>query len=237
VNAEADRWEVAASQCAEMAHAVMMKDGVQDVLDEILVWAVRIVPGTEEAAITTARRGRRVDTVAATGPLARESNHLQHQFGQGPCHDALWEEGIFHTADLASETRWAQYAPHAAKAGIRSVLAFRLFALDNTLGALDLYSREPDAFDEVAWRIGAILAAQASVAFRWARTGEQLGEAIENRQVIGAAVGIIIERLRVTSEQAFTLLARASQETNVKVRDLAQQVVETGEVPTLRDLT
>lgn len=227
----ADRWDTAAGLCAEMARAVLAREGVQDVLAEILQWSVRIVDGCEVAGITTARRGGRVDTAAATDPLARESDRLQNELREGPCHDALWKEATFHSPDLSTEARWARYAPAAAAAGIRSVLAFRLYTGHDTLGALDLYSTKVDAFDEVDERVGLVVASHASVAFRWAMTEQQLREAIESRQVIGAAIGLVMERSRVSADRAFALLVRASQDTNVKLRELAEQVVASGQPP------
>lgn len=221
-----------ASGFAAMARTLLAKKSVQDTLDTIVTMAVEMIDGCDYAGVTTARRGGRVDTAAATGELACRSDALQYELHEGPCHDALWEHDTFAIDDMAAETRWPNYAPRAAGLGIGSVLAFQLFTEEDSLGALDLYATRPHAFDEYACEVGLVFAAHAAVAFSWARTEVQLHEAIASRQVIGEAIGILMERRRLTSGQAFDVLARASQEFNVKLRQVAERVVETGEEPT-----
>jgi hypothetical protein len=101
------------------------------------------------------------------------------------------------------------------------------------LGALNLYASRPEAFDELAVRIAGICAAHAAVGFRWAQTAHNLRQAIASREEIGQAIGILVERLRLTPEQAFQELNRVSSHTNLKVRDLARTIVLTGRVPTV----
>jgi GAF domain-containing protein len=214
-----------------MAQELLAAESVHEVLHGVLGWSLRVVEGAEEAGISVAARGGQVRTVTATGELAATSDRLQNDLGEGPCLDALWREHPFCVPDLATETRWPRYAAEAAGAGIRSVLAFRLLADERTLGALNLFSTTPHAFDEVDREIGLIVASHAGVAFRWARTEEQLNAAIDSRQCIGEAIGMLVERFDLTPAAAFAYLARASQDTNTKLRHLAEQLVSTGVLP------
>ncbi|MGH3499895.1 MAG: ANTAR domain-containing protein [Nocardioidaceae bacterium] len=157
---------------------------------------------------------------------------MQHELGEGPCHDVLWDHHTSTVEDMAGETRWPNYSPQAAALGIGSVLAFQLSTAENTLGALNLYSTRAHAFDEPSHEVGVVFAAHAAVGLGWARTEAQLHEAIESRQVIGEALGILIERKRITSTEAFEMLSQASQDFNIKLHEVAAKVVETGEEPT-----
>ncbi|MGH3499898.1 MAG: ANTAR domain-containing protein, partial [Nocardioidaceae bacterium] len=95
----------------------------------------------------------------------------------------------------------------------------------------DLYSTRPHAFDDRSCEVGLIFAAHAAVGMSWARTEAQLHEAVESRQVIGEAIGILMERKRITSTQAFETLVGFSQHLNIKLHEVAKQVVETGAEP------
>jgi transcriptional regulator with GAF, ATPase, and Fis domain len=112
-----------------------------------------------------------------------------------------------------------------------SVMGFLLFTEDDELGALNLYSRRPHTFDEAAQRAGWILASHAAVAFSAARTHQQLGDALETRHEIGEAMGILMERYELTEDTAFKLLKKASQDHNIKLREIARRICETGEKP------
>jgi hypothetical protein len=114
---------------------------------------------------------------------------------------------------------------------VQSILALRLFIEETTLGALNLYSRRDDAFDDEARAVGAVFAAHAAVALSTAQHEAQMDEALASRDLIGQAKGILMARERVTSDKAFEMLRDASQRLNVKLRDLAERVTYTGEGP------
>lgn len=135
--------------------------------------------------------------------------------------------------DMATDERWPSYAPRAHALGIGSAMGFLLYTRERNLGALNLYGSKQNAFTEQAEHVGLLLASHAAVAFASARSDAQLQQAIATRQEIGEALGIVMERHRVTEEQAFDLLRRHSQEQNVKLRDLARRLTQTGELPDL----
>jgi transcriptional regulator with GAF, ATPase, and Fis domain len=222
-----------AAQLAQMARALLQIHSVEGTLETVVRLAVEIVYGCEHAGILTAERRGGVRTAAATGEIVYWCHNLQGQLREGPCYDALWQHQTFYAADMRADTRWPNYAPRAAAAGVGSVLGFQLSVGDDSLGALDLYSAKPRAFNQRAEKIGTIFAAQAAVAMAWAKTESNLREAIASRQAIGEACGILMERYRVTAEQAIALLRRVSQAHNIKVRALAAEISGGGEIPGL----
>jgi len=112
---------------------------------------------------------------------------------------------------------------------VESILSFRLFAEEDTMGSLNLYSTKPAAFGDEARELGAVFAAHAAVALSGARKEEQLHEALQSRDVIGQAKGLLMARQNVTSDEAFDMLRKASQRLNVKLTAIATQVVSAPE--------
>lgn len=229
---DSDTWESFGEQLAEMARDLLAQESVQQTLDRIGVHAVNLVDGCEDAGILTIDRGE-VATLSATSDLVRDSDRLQGEVGQGPCYDATrHHERVYRIRDTAHESRWPLYVPEARKLGVGSMMGFLLYTVDDNLGALNLYSPHPDAFTDRSEQIGWLLASHAAVAFSSARTHAQLNTALKTRHEIGEAIGILMGRHGLTEEQAFAVLRKASQEHNIKLRDLARTVTETGDIPT-----
>jgi transcriptional regulator with GAF, ATPase, and Fis domain len=218
-----------ATALANMARDLLAQPGVQQTLDRVVAHAVELVDGCDAAGILVVRNGT-VRTIAATHDLARRSDQIQGELGEGPCLNAvIEEEPVFRIADMAAAAaRWPRYAPAARELGIGSAMGFWLFTEDENLGALNLYSYRPNAFGKRTEHVGWLLAAHAAVAFASARNETQLHEAIGTRQDIGEALGIIMERHKLTEQQAFDLLREQSQSRNVKLRELARRVTESG---------
>lgn len=223
-----------AKRFAEIARTLLAQESLQQTLDVMVDLATRVVGGCEEAGVMLLHGGSHVETHAASSHVVEQSNDEQTRLREGPCFEAIWENQTYRVDDFVRETRWPHYAPRAVELGIRSMLSFRLFSMDGTHGALDLYARKPDAFSEYAREVGWIFASHATVALAEARNSAQLRAAIETRGLIGQAVGILKERHRLTDEDAFQVLRRASNELNRKLRDVAEQVADTGELPPRR---
>ncbi|WP_299956369.1 GAF and ANTAR domain-containing protein [uncultured Modestobacter sp.] len=204
---------------------------VEATLSSITAAAVATVPGTDMASVSLVIR-RRVDPHAATSELAREIDSLQSEFDEGPCLDALREEQTVRVDDLASESRWPRFATEAARRGARSMLSFQLFTDGDNLGALNLYARQPHSFDAESESVGQIFASHASIALSAARQESNLRSAMDRRDLIGQAKGILMERHRLTAAQAFELLVRASSHTNRKLFDVADELTSTGTMTT-----
>jgi GAF domain-containing protein len=206
----------------------------------IVAVAVQTVPGCHHAGVSLLHRHGRIETIAASDDIAAAVDTLQYEVGEGPCLEAIRDYESYLISDLVAEDRWPLFSRRAAgETSIRSMLSFRLFIGEDTLGALNLYSREVDAFDEEDCAVGAILAAHAAVAMSTARERERvehLERAVESNREIGMAVGVVMASGLHTPEQAFDVLRRASQRLNVKLRDVASVVVETGKVPERRNI-
>ncbi|MDN3354236.1 GAF and ANTAR domain-containing protein [Actinomadura sp. DC4] len=221
---------------ADMARDLLAQETLQSTLDRICEYAVDLVEGCEAAGILTVRRrgaGYSVRSLACTDDLVEASDSLQEEVGEGPCFDATRDRReVLRIADLADQAeRWPRFTPRARELGISSMIGFLLFTYDENLGALNMYSSRPHALTERSERMGWLLASHAAVAFASARSDADLHASIASRTDIGQATGIVMERLRLTEDEAFALLAKASQDGNVKLRHLARHVVDTGEIP------
>ncbi len=204
---------------------------VEGTLQAITASAVEFVPHAEECGITYVIGRKRVEPRASTSDLPREVDALQGRLGQGPCMDAVWEHEVVHVEDVAADDRWPEFARMAPALGVGSMMCFRLFVEGDRLGALNLYARHPRAFDAASEDAGHMLAAHAAVAIAGAEHEQNLRTAVNSRDVIGQAKGILMERHKLTADQAFAVLARASQEVNRKLVDVARELTDTGAVP------
>ena len=204
---------------------------VEATLQTITAAAVDAVPGAEECTVTYVTGRRSVEPRASTGDLAREVDEVQDRLHEGPCLDAVWDEATVRIDDMREERRWPRYAAEAARLGVLSSVSFQLFVHGDNLGALNLYARQPHAFGEESEDVGPVLAAHAAVALAGAQHEEHLHKAVRSRDLIGQAKGILMERYKLTAEQAFQVLARASQQSNRKLVEVADELTRTGAVP------
>ena len=198
-----------------------------------------VMPGNPETSVLLLVKDNPT-TVAHTGQLAVDLDETQYERGHGPCLHAARTGELTEIADTRTETRWQDYTQRAAERGNLSSLSIPL-AIDEdeqVTGALNVYARQPDAFDEdsrsVATRFGpyAAVATGNMYAYQSARDmADNLQAALESRAVIDQAKGVLIERYKLTPDQAFQLLARVSMNANRKVRDIADHLVHTGELP------
>jgi len=200
-----------------------------ETLVEIVRSAVELIPGCDEASISVVLGRRKVTSEAASGDLPATVDALQEQLQQGPCLDAAYLAATVRVADMASETRWPLFAPAALAEGAAGMLAIQLYVKDDDLGALNLFSRRAGAFTDESEHVGLMFAAHAAVAYAAARREERMSRGLLTQQVIGQAQGILMERFKLTEDRAFALLVRASQHRNLKLRDLAFELVRSGE--------
>ncbi len=228
---------------SETAGALFSAGSTEATLQRVVDLAVATIEGCDWAGIFVLEGGHpggTVTTVVKTDPLVVKLDGLQHFAGEGPCLDAIGAGTTFYAEDLADEDRWPAYGPLAVEAGARSLLAMRLQSTD-LLGALILYARYPRAFGVIDRAKGVILASLAGLAVSFAqaheneeRRLENLAQALGTRGVIGQAQGILMERERVSADQAFDILRQASQHLNLKLRDVAQTLVDTGVSPSTK---
>ena len=216
---------------ASVARDLLAETGVAATLDRVAALAVETVVSCEAAGVSIVRRRRAgrsagVDTPAATSSSVRRAHELQDELREGPCWDAVWQESTVGVDDLALDRRWPVWAPRVrSETGFTSVLSLRLYNARDTLGSLNLYSRQPAAFDEEARSLGLVLAAHAAVALTGSQLEADLIEAAAGRLVIGQAEGIMMERDGVDAEQAFRLLRATSNSQNVRLQEVARRLV------------
>lgn len=212
-----------ASVLSEVARALQAEPDVGSTLAAITRSAVAHIGGAA-AGVSLLENGV-ITTVAPTDELVVTVDKLQGQFGEGPCLGAIADRRTYRTGDLAAEERWPRFGPAAVDVGVRSMLAYRLFVTDTTLGALNLYADRRDAFDASAEDEGLLFASHAAVALVGAQTEQHLRAALGTRDVIGMAKGILMERHDVDAERAFSMLVHASQHANLKLNEVAEWLV------------
>jgi GAF domain-containing protein len=225
-----------AADFSETARILFAAGSATDTLAQVVALAVATIEGCDFAGLFLLENDV-VTSPVHTDPIVDEIDALQHETGEGPCLDAISQRQIFYADDAADDPRWPRFGPQASAAGIRSVLALPL-TTNASLGALNLYARYPAAFGVVDRAKGVILASLAGLAVSAAhshedeeRRADHLNAALGTREVIGQAQGILMERERISAAQAFDVLRRASQHLNRKLRDVAQDFVDTGQRP------
>ena len=177
--------------------------GVEETLRAITATAVGAIPGAEECTVTYVTGRRKVEPRAATGELPSQVDEVQDRLGEGPCLDAVWEEETLRIEDMRAERRWPRFAAEAAQSGVLSAVSFQLFVEGDNLGALNVYARMPHAFGEESEDVGLVFAAHAAVALSGAQNEDHLRRAVTSRDLIGQAKGILMERYKLTADQAF----------------------------------
>lgn len=216
---------------AEIAQELEKQPSLEATVDEAVRQAVELMPGCDYAGVSWLREGQPIETLASTDEIAALLDKAQFELGEGPAVESVWDGETCWIEDMQAETRWPRFTVRAAELGVRSMLSCQLLSPRQTSAALNLYARQTAALDEDSAAIVQVFAAHASIALTHRRTESGLRSAVETRGTIGQAIGILIERHKVSPERAFDLLVRASQRSHVKLRDLATYVVETGVDP------
>lgn len=225
---------------AALAGVVLVDRDLSEVLTEIVGIARRSIPGAEASSITLIR-GDKAHTPAFDGQLATDADELQYQRDYGPCLDAGRTGQVFLVQDMRIEQRWPDYARHASERGVGSSLSVPLPFQGTVIGALNNYADRPHAFTEddlpVAEEVAGWVALAVANADRMARTLDDvinLRIAMKSRRLIEQAIGILMERHKVTADQAFAILTKVSQNRNTKLRVVAETLVTTGLLPDIR---
>ncbi|WP_138757842.1 GAF and ANTAR domain-containing protein [Modestobacter altitudinis] len=219
-----------------LSRVVLVDRDLGDALCEITEIGRRAIPGSESASVTLIGGGK-PRTAAFQGQLAVDAEELQYGLGHGPCLDAGRAGLVFLVSDMGTEQRWPDYAAPVVECGVRSSLTVPLPFLGATIGALNHYATRPAAFDEDDVARGEEMAGFIAVAVANAQHSAQSAEEAENmrramvsRAMIEQAKGILMERHKMTADAAFTVLSHASQNNNLKLREVADHLVTTGEV-------
>jgi GAF domain-containing protein len=210
---------------------------MRSLLDEVVRVAQRALPGRTEASVTLLS-GDGAFTAVAGGPLAEALDHAQYEHGEGPCLEAAREGHSVEIADTQSDARWPVFAERAVGGGCLSSLSLPLPVHERVSGSINVYAREPAAFDEPSRAFAvrfssyaAVVAGNMLVYESVLDRAQNLEAALQSRAVIDQAKGILMERFKITPDEAFRALIRVSQDGNTKLRDVAQRFVDTGELP------
>lgn len=219
------------AELAALAGVVLTNESLSDTLNAICRISVGAVPNTDAASITSFSEGG-PKAVAASDDWGHGLDEVQHAEHEGPCLDAARTGLVFRVRSTSNEPRWPSYMPRAVDQGVGSMVSLPMTSEVKTLGALNLYSREVDAFTAEAVSVAEIIAGHASLASQVAATvfhhrsvGENLRTAMDSRAAIEQAKGIIMATTGCGPDEAFQLLVRQSQHENRKLRELAEELV------------
>jgi GAF domain-containing protein len=212
-----------------LAHAARSLNDVST-LEETLTAIVRTarvsIPGADHVGVSRAYADGRLETLAATSDLVRELDDLQAELGQGPGVFCAETEGVVHVPDVRAEHRWPTFMAAAARRGLGALIGVRLDDDHDGRAFLNIYSEHGQALDEHSAQAADLFAAHALLAMGKATAIDQLQEGMQSRQRIGVAVGLLMHRYGVSEERAFAFLVRASSHGNVKLREVAAEVVQ-----------
>ena len=216
---------------AQAARGLQGSDDVSALMQLAVEIAVRDVSGADAAALSVRHRHGRVVTPAATHVAARRADELQYVAGDGPAADPAWQQPLLQIPDITREQRWPAWVEAmTAQSEYRSLLILRLFTTRDRIGTLSLYASRADAFDEDDVDHAEALAAHVAVAVSSAQEIAGLNVALDGRTVVGQAQGLLMERFGLDPAGAFAVLTRVSSHTNRKLRDVAQELVDTRQV-------
>lgn len=219
----------------EVADLLLSEQTVESILEVVVSLAHQLIGSADGVGITL-RSAEAWTTPAATNDLVTEIDAKQYERGSGPCVSAAVENKVFRAEDLTDEKRWPEFAADASASGVGSMLSVPLGPAGTPSGAMNLYSTRTHAFSKLDEAAATVFARQAGIVIAnrqaFARSEEinnQLREALRTRELIGEAKGILMVRESFTDEEAFAHLRRISQNTNRKLRTVAEEVVKDAE--------
>jgi GAF domain-containing protein len=214
-----------------LARALHVKNAeLEPTLQAIASAAVAMLSPARYAGLTVFARGELIPR-ATVGEPPLVLDRLQQKLGDGPCINAAKFQAVFRIEDTHAEDRWPVFTAEAARLKVRSMLCVPLWIDERGLGALSLYADRVSAFSDLHERVTVLLATFAALALAEAQRADQMHDALANRDVIGQAKGILMERHGVSADAAFSVLSRVSQAENMKLAEIARHFVETGKLP------
>lgn len=215
----------------ELSQVLIADDGLDASLKRVATLSTSLIGSCDGCGVSLAHHGT-VSTRAASDDRADRVDEIQYKYEEGPCLHAIETGMAVQVESFEDETRWSKFIEHAREEGIQASYSVPLTVKDDVVGSLNFYScRGP--FEARDRQIGDLLAAQAAVGLRNAQTFadalslvDQLTQALDSRDVIGQAKGMLMVRHNLDSETAFAALRTASQHRNIKLRDVATMIVD-----------
>jgi GAF domain-containing protein len=221
------------STLAELGGVLTSQSSLAGSLEKITELAAALVPGADHVGTSLADGGP-IQTKGSTDRVAHLVDEIQHELGEGPCIESLEQDEVFRVDDLDRDERWPRFAAAVReRTPVRSILAVVIPLEGQAMGALNLYADEVNAFEDDDHAIAAIFATEAALVLAATRQRisdaamiENLRNALQSRDVIGQAKGILMMRETCTDEEAFAMLSAASQKLNLKLKEIAQLVID-----------
>jgi len=205
---------------------------LEDLLTRVATFAVQAIPGADGAGLTLIEEDR-ADTIVKSAPFVREIDDIQYGLGEGPCISAAESGQTMRSGSLGGDLRWPRFGARVGRLGVHSVLSLPLISDDTVVGAMNVYAHAPNSFDERSARLGELFAVPAAIAVQNAqilaqtqRLAANLQAALTNRAVIDQAIGIMMSRAGVSSDDAFARLRKLSQQEHLKVAAVAAGIVQ-----------
>lgn len=231
-----DALELSASLTA-LADLVSDSFPLPDLLNQVATFAVRAIPGADGAGVTLLRGEpphRQIETLAASDPFVAEIDELQYTtLDEGPCITAVLERRTVRTGSLGGEKMWPRFGPRVGRLGVHSALSLPLLIPGQVVGAINVYARSKNVFDQHAADLGELFARPAAVAVHNAKIladalalSRQLQTALSSRPIVDQAIGLMRGRSGGSAAEAFDRLRAISQHEHTKVVEVAQRMVD-----------
>jgi GAF domain-containing protein len=216
----------------EFTGAILNPFDLDDLLHRLMGHSTEVMAASG-AGIMLVQEDGNLAFVAASDQRVVDVEHHQAQIGQGACHEAFAINEIVRVDDIGEEERWPEYVELVERRGLRAVLGVPMNAFGETIGVINIYRESPTPWTEEDVGAAQILASMGAGYILNANQlkaqhtlSEQLHAAVESRDVIGQAKGIIMAQTEVDSDEAFEVLRRRSQDSNHKLRDVAEDVIQ-----------
>jgi hypothetical protein len=215
-----------AEAIAKAASTLNAPGTVEETLDAVVSTAPGTIPGFDHASISVGYRPGQVETRAASDDVVEKLDHIQYDAEEGPCYEAFTHPGLVAVPVMRHEQRWPRYIPHAIDAGVTAQMAVHLYDDGGGVrGSLNLYRTSGEGIDPEAPALATLFATHSALALGRTRVEYQLNTALGTSRGIGQAIGIVMERYQINEERAFAFLTRASSTSNIKLRDIASELV------------
>jgi GAF domain-containing protein len=215
-----------ADAIAEATRTISHSQTLDETLQTIVEVARNSVPGFDHVGIATLGKKGEPRTRAFTDNLVLRLDEIQYGLREGPCSAALQGNDAVAASTLRNEQRWPRYVPQALDLGVRSQLAVKLHLDEHLSGGINFYSTISDEVSSEARALARLFAIHAAMALGHAQERENLNAGLETRKVIGQAIGLLMERYQMNEDRAFAFLVRASSHTHIKLRAIAQELVD-----------
>jgi GAF domain-containing protein len=215
-----------AESVAEAVRTLSKPRSLDATLQTIVEVACNSVPGFDHVGIATLEKKGTIVTRAFIGDLVVQLDQAQYGLREGPCSAALQGDDTVCVSSLGHEQRWPRYVPQAREVGVRSQMAVKLYLGEDTLGGINFYSTLADDVSDEAQALARLFATHAAIVLGHAQERETFAEGLQSRKIIGQAIGVLMERYAMDEDRAFAFLVRASSHGNIKIRAIAQQLVD-----------